>query len=482
MFVPDTEKLLLNIVGMYMVRRENMMNRIGIIICNYNKKEYVEKCIESLEKQSMKDFDIYVVDNASTDGSAEYLTKRFSDEIVLICNHENLGGSGGFNTGIRLVMEKKYPLIMLLDNDVVLSEGCLENCYKLMNEDKKIGMLGCEIMKMDYPDKIQEFGPIVNYETMNFELNHGGEVDKGQLPELSECDYVPACAMMVRTDVVKKIGVMPKENFIYYDDITWGIRCHRAGYKVVVTSKAKAWHKGGAAINPTTFASYYLNRNKLRFFMRYMATECDDMNVTEEQIENRAEKLIKDVFQGIYSCNHHGMPNMAKTRMEAFLDALWGVTGKADEYKIRHRETPENKFDKYVLDKKKIHLHMNGYWENTRRIVNWIYELGRQNGIEYDISISDAGQYIGDELMGIVIDDESNRSKVKAEADLHICKHIYELEIDNLDKLWVDGWRNTVIDKLDLESQKNYGSAYELFEICFKDIVVETIKRNIRNE
>lgn len=458
------------------------MDRIGIVICNYNKKEYVEKCIESLENQSIKDFDVFVVDNASTDGSNEYLAAKFGKKIVLISNDENLGGSGGFNTGIGLVMEKKYPLIMLLDNDVVLSENCIENCYRIMTKDEKMGMLGCEILKMDYPDRIQEFGPIVNYDAMNFELRYGGEIDNGQLPELCECDYVPACAMMVKADVVKKIGVMPQENFIYYDDITWGIRCHRAGYKVAVTSKAKVWHKGGAAINPTTFASYYLNRNKLRFFMRYMSTDCNDMKVNEKQIENRAENIIKDIFQGIYSCYYHGMPNMSKTRMEAFLDALWGVTGKADSYKIRQREIPENKFDKYVSDKKHVHLHMNGYWENTRRIVNWIYELGGKNGIEYDISISDNSRYVGEKLMGIVVTDESKWSKGNEEADLHICKHIYELNIDSLDKFWVDGWRNTVIDKLDLQSQKDYYFAYKMFETCYKDIVVETIRGNIGND
>ncbi len=70
--------------------------------------------------------------------------------------------------------------------------------------------------------------------------------------------------------VVEKIGCMPEENFIYYDDITWGVRCHRAGYRVVANSHATVWHKGGAAINPTTFANYYLNRNKVRFFMTYI--------------------------------------------------------------------------------------------------------------------------------------------------------------------------------------------------------------------
>lgn len=455
------------------------MKNVGVVICNFNKKDYVVGCIESLKKQTLKDFDIYVVDNASIDGTTEFLSKKFQDEIILICNTENLGGSGGFNSGIKEAMKQDYKYLMLLDNDVVLSEECVKKCVEIMEENDDIGMLGCEILKMDYPDRIQEFGPTLNYDVMNFELNYGGEIDYGQLPDIKDCDYVPACAMMVRTVIIEKIGIMPQENFIYYDDITWGVRCHRAGYRVAVTSKAKAWHKGGAAINSTTFASYYLNRNKIRFFMKYMATVCDDTKVTDVQIEKRAEDILRDIFEGIYSCNKNGMPNMSKTRMEAFLDALWGKTGKAELFKIRQREMPENKFDKFVLDKSTIHIHMNGLWENTRRIVNWLYELEKKNGVKFKISISDDGEFVGSELMEISIMDEKVCTNGSYDADLHMCKHIYEIEIEKFDKLWIDGWRNAILDIEDYDSQKAFKTSYELFRLCFMEVLINKIKENV---
>lgn len=458
------------------------MKNVGIIICNYNKKEFVVGCIESLRRQTIKDFDVYVVDNASTDGSAEYLKSKFGDEIQLICNIENLGGSGGFNTGIKEAIKGNFEFMMLLDNDVILSEDCVENCLSIMNHYDDIGMLGCEILKMDYPDRIQEFGPTINYDTMNFELNHGGEIDNGQLPDLFDCDYVPACAMMIRKEVVEAIGLMPQENFIYYDDITWGVRCHRAGYRVVVTSLAKAWHKGGAAINPTTFASYYLNRNKIRFFMRYMATVYDDSLMTEWQIEERAENIIKDVFEGIYSCNRNGMPNMSKTRMDAFLDAIWGVTGKADAYKIRERELPDNKLEIYVLKGRKILLHMNGLWESTRRLVNWLYELEKKKDVQFEITVCDEKEYIGQKILGISVISEQEADNIQEffDVNLHICKHVYEIYIPNMDKKWVDGWRNAVLDEQDYLSQKAYESSYDLFRTCFSDILINKIKSELK--
>lgn len=456
------------------------MEKVGVIICNYNKKDFVVRCIESLKKQTMNDFDIYVVDNASTDGSAAYLKENFGEDILLICNTDNLGGSGGFNSGIEKAMKKKYHLLMLLDNDVILAADCIEQCVNIMNKHVDIGMLGCEILKMDYPDRIQEFAPTLNYDAMNFELNHGGEVDSGQLPDMEDCDYVPACAMMVRNTVIEEIGLMPQENFIYYDDITWGVKCHRAGYRVVATSLAKVWHKGGAAINPTTFSSYYLNRNKIKFFTRYMATDFDDSSTTDEQITTRAGNIISDIFEGIYSCSKKGMPNMVKTRMEAFWDALSDVTGKADSYKIRKKEPPINKLKNFILEKKNILIHMNGLWEDTRRIVNWLYEVEQKNNIKFNIFIADK-DFVDFDLLGIKVQSESivYSTSLKYDADLNMCKHIYKLNVEKFDKLWIDGWLNTVLDEEDYVSQKAYAPSYEIFKLCFEDLVKNKIRENL---
>jgi len=77
------------------------MKSIGIVICNYNKRDYVMQCIQSVIDSKMQDFDIYVVDNASQDDSVEMIQKQYGNKVNLIVNKENLGGSGGFNTGLR---------------------------------------------------------------------------------------------------------------------------------------------------------------------------------------------------------------------------------------------------------------------------------------------------------------------------------------------------------------------------------------------
>ena len=452
------------------------MKDIAVVICNYNKKEYVIKCIESLQKQIVRNFDIYVVDNASSDGSVGEIQRTYGDAVTLLCNTENLGGSGGFNTGMRVAYDSGYKYIVLLDNDVVLDKNALRIMCEDMKNNPHIGIMGAKILKMDYPDIIQEFAPTVNYSTMTFELNHGGEKDTGELPHFVDCDYVPACALIVKCEVIEKIGYMSEENFIYYDDIEWGVRCHRAGYRVVANSKATVWHKGGARVNPTTFGTYYLNRNKLRFFMTYMQTDTPKY-VEKEKIDTRVENILNDIYEGIYSCEYHGMLNVAKTRMDAFLDALNMISGKAMPLEIRAREDMDDKFDKEIIQAESIRIYMNGYFENTRRILNYIHILEEETGVKKRIEIIGDGKNSNYELLGIQIKQDIDKPNEDYDLVLYVCKHIYELELDSVDRKWIDGWRNIIFDDSDFENYKGYMHSYHVFKIAFEDRVREVMKK-----
>ena len=103
------------------------MKKIGIVICNYNKEDAVLDCIQSILESKFQDFDLYVVDNGSTDMSVKRIKETYPGSLVLIENKENLCGSGGFNTGLREVYKKGYPYVMCVDNDALLDENAIGN-------------------------------------------------------------------------------------------------------------------------------------------------------------------------------------------------------------------------------------------------------------------------------------------------------------------------------------------------------------------
>lgn len=241
------------------------MKNIGIVVCNYNKKDYVLNCLKSLFEQTINDFDIYVVDNASTDGSAEAIKEKFGRQLILIENDENLGGSGGFNVGLREALKYDYEYIMCVDNDVYFDSHAVEELRNFMIEHKDVGMVGSRAYFMDEPKRIWSFGADIDFEKYVQRDNYRNCTDTDGVPEVTYCTYVPACSMMLRTETVKKVGIMPEENFIYWDDMEWGYRFNKAGYKVAAYGKAKVWHKGGGRNGKTTFNNYYMWRNRLKF-------------------------------------------------------------------------------------------------------------------------------------------------------------------------------------------------------------------------
>ncbi len=452
------------------------MNSIAVIICNYNKKEYVKKCIESLKAQNTNDFDIYVVDNASTDGSAEEINRAYGEIVTLICNDENLGGSGGFNTGMKKAYDEGYKYIVLLDNDVVLREDCIGAFYNDMEAHTNIGIMGAKILKMDRPDVIQEYGSFVDFNEMRFLLAYENEKEPDVLPDINECDYVPACALVVRKEVIDRIGLMPEENFIYYDDILWGMRCKRSGYKVAADSRAVAWHKGGGGINPTTFPNYYLIRNKTRFF----ALNRDVASLPEGKAgdEVLAKNILREVYEGIYACAYNNLHNIAKTRFDAFIDALNGISGRAVDGRIRDKEKSRERLYNLIKNKTSILIHMNGNIADTKRIISEIRYYESQEGVHLKIDV------VGEDAetaFGIPVQRMSDVDESKYDLVVHACKHIFYTPFVHMDKIWIDGWTNVLADPQDAELCKGFENSYKVFELCFMDRLMSFIS-NMNSE
>lgn len=435
------------------------MKKIGIIVCNYNKVDYLVKCIQSIFCSSFQDFDLIVVDNASTDDSMKEITELKKD-IILIQNKKNLGGSGGFNVGLKSALKKEYEYIMLVDNDVVFDKEAIGLLYHFMEHHKEIGLTGAKILKMDLPSYLQELGAKIDFNELGVKPCFAGEKDEVSIPEIVYCDYVPACALIARTDAIKKIGIFSEENFIYWDDIEWGYRFNQKGYKVAAYSKAKVWHKGGVNISNNTFQTYYWYRNKIRFFLN---------NYCIDGKKDIKEKILEEIFRAIYSCFYSKRYNKAKTLMNAFLDAIYGIMGEAEDYKIRPLDVVEDRFTKLVSDKNKIILEVNGCWEILEKIISKIKQCN-----------------CNCECMIISSDNNSEKEKLKAKYPdiklieyskridydiwLKLCKHIFSLQESKFDTIYIDSWCNVVLNEIELRKCVGFQESLELFKICYYDI------------
>ncbi len=348
------------------------MKKVVAVVCNYNKREYVAGCVQSVVESAFEGLDVVVVDNASTDGSAEWIRSQFGDSVKLFVNEENLGGSGVFKVWIRYALEEGYEYVWCLDNDVLVDENAVGELYSFMEGHPEVGMAGSKVYHMEKPDYVQQFGIDILWDEYCCEAKYHGCLEDGTMPEVVYSDAVAACSVLVRASVIRKIGPLPEENFLYWDDTEWGYRCNLAGYKVASVGSSKILHSMGAkkeSIN--TFPMYYAWRNWIRFFMKY---------TPKEKREDMCCAFLEGIFDVVYNDIYLGEENRAKTVMYAYDDAIHGKMGKAKEDKIFPVVHSEEKLTKLLMGQKEVEIYANGLDGQAEAFAKKVRAFGEKSG------------------------------------------------------------------------------------------------------
>ncbi|MEM4429810.1 MAG: glycosyltransferase family 2 protein, partial [Thermofilaceae archaeon] len=237
---------------------------VSVIILNWNGGDYLLRCVKSvLESDYPKNLlEVVVVDNGSTDGSAEAVKKVYP-QIKLIKNKKNLGYCLGNNIGIK---NAKGELIILLNNDTIVDKHWIKEILKKV-KDPEVGIVGC---KLYFPGTkiIQSIGfreKFLGY----WESIGAGQIDVGQFDNIEEVDYVSGAALAVKREVLERIGLLDPNFYAYSEDIDLCYRARRSGYKVV-TSNAIVYHYGSLSWSRFPLKKMYLiMRNRIYFIRKH---------------------------------------------------------------------------------------------------------------------------------------------------------------------------------------------------------------------
>ena len=244
-----------------------MQPKVYIIILSWNNWPDLTECLESLKNNDYLNYRVVIVDNDS-----KIKPKAPNQDIKIIYNNKNLGFSGGNNVGIEYALKNGADYVMPLNDDVIVDNKFLSKMIKVAESDKKIGMVGPKIYFFDKKDKLWFAGGSVNWLYNKGTMRGYNEIDKGQydLPRIQEVDYLTGCCVLVKKEVIKKIGLFPEEYFGYYEDVDWSFAAKKAGYKTVFVPKSKIWHKGSKSFIETSPSYiYYHVRNGLIFANKY---------------------------------------------------------------------------------------------------------------------------------------------------------------------------------------------------------------------
>ena len=246
---------------------------VSILILNWNGAADTLECLDSLKKIDYPSYEIIVVDNSSSGDDVNIIKSKCNDSVTVIKNDQNLGFAEGNNVGIRYILanrESKY--IFLLNNDTTVKVDFLSQLVKVAEADSSIGMVGPEIHLYDRPEKIHSRGGVINlYTGWHFV---GGSFHRPPYNDDSKfiLNYYSGAAVMIRTEVIKKVGAFDPDYFYYTEDVDLGYRIFRAGYKIVCARKSIIYHKEGRSVggnirNPKT--AYFETRNALLFVRKH---------------------------------------------------------------------------------------------------------------------------------------------------------------------------------------------------------------------
>jgi GT2 family glycosyltransferase len=283
--------------------------RAAVLIVNWNSWSDTIECIRSVLNSAPEALQLVVCDNDSTDGSVDKI-RRWADgavdvphdfppplpqrvsyacvtsgevesgtrletsaaTLVLIETGGNLGFAGGNNVGLRYILSNpEVEFVWLLNPDTVIEPGSIEAMMELAREDATIGVVGSRIRFYDQPEIIQAIGGgrVIAWQGMTRFLGRG-EHDHGQWSTPVELGYITGCSMLVRTAMVRSVGLLDERYFLYSEEVDWCLRARRAGWRLVYCPESVVYHKEGRIVGRKSPRSdYYSVRSLLLLTQKF---------------------------------------------------------------------------------------------------------------------------------------------------------------------------------------------------------------------
>jgi GT2 family glycosyltransferase len=237
-----------------------MHSLVSFIIVNWNGLKYLRECLSSLLSQTYPHIEVILVDNASTDGSVDFVKENFPS-VKIVQNTKNLGFAEATNIGI---MKSKGELIVLFNQDAIADKDWLANLVEEIKSSEEIAAVAGKVYY--WGDKYGKdavfctWSKIDPYTAMPY--NFAGNDPKAAV------DYLTGCAMLVKKEIIEEIGPLDTGYFLYFDETDWCARMIRAGYKLIYVPSAIVWHVVSGSLENQQIKSEYMIRNRIRFALK----------------------------------------------------------------------------------------------------------------------------------------------------------------------------------------------------------------------
>ncbi len=235
------------------------------IVLNYQGRGVVEEAVESLLAQDLPGLEVLVVDNGSSDGSADDLERRFGGRIRLIRSPRNLGFGAGNNLALRVA---RGPYLILLNNDAVAAPGFARELVAAARADPSLGMVAARVLDYARRDRIDTVGHLLYPDGLN--RGRGRlETDRGQWDGCRTALFPSGAAALYARRMLDDVGLFDERLFLYGDDAELGLRGRLAGWGCALAPRAVAWHHYSRASGAySSLKAFHVERSRVLLLLK----------------------------------------------------------------------------------------------------------------------------------------------------------------------------------------------------------------------
>jgi GT2 family glycosyltransferase len=257
---------------MHVPSRENAP-LVLIVLLNWNDANETVSAIASIQKMDYPNFRILIVDNASEADSVAVLRALVREGVELLESPVNTGYTGGCNLGMKRALEMNAKYVWLLNNDAVVDPKTLSSIVALAESDTSIGLVTPRIASLD-EDRLTFAGGVLSLKDRLYNETHDPAVAEQWNTRYPDAGLVIGTAMLVRTELIRKIGTLDTGFFAYFEDIDYSARSTKAGFRNVVDPNSVVRHlEKNRNIKPLEIEPhywYYMSRNESRFWRKHL--------------------------------------------------------------------------------------------------------------------------------------------------------------------------------------------------------------------
>lgn len=246
-----------------------MKKEAAILVLNYNGKHFLKDCLNSVFKQNGVSFDVFLIDNASSDGSVDFVKKNFPN-VLLIENKKNLNFTGGYNVAFNQTMNE-YKYLVLLNNDTIVYEDWLKELVRTAAGNEKIGAVTSAIVDKEGILTDGAGGYFVNLLTGT----NAGCFSRKKITEIPKVPYPvfygSGCSLLIKSNVLEKVGLFDENFLAYYEEIDLCWRMHLLGYQVFCNPKSYLFHIGSGSWGHSPKSSFLAERNRILTYFKNLS-------------------------------------------------------------------------------------------------------------------------------------------------------------------------------------------------------------------